>query len=446
MRALLLVAVLLFPIPALAQQAGTEVPANAPAGTAVPASVHAALQPATSTPAPDGANEPVPVPEPSDKAMSYYRSGVALWLFDVAWGLAVPALFLFTGFSARMRTWAARIGRKWFFVIALYYILFSLVGFAIDLPRVYYEDFVRQHAYGMSNQTFQKWLADNVTGLVVSLVIGVLFLWVPYLVLRKSPQRWWLYTGLLAVPFLCLMLLVTPVWLDPLFNDFGPMKNKALEQKILALAERAGIEGSRVYEVNKSVDTKALNAYVSGLGNTKRVVLWDTIIARLDEPELLFVMGHEMGHYVLGHTWKLIGLLSTLIIATLFAIHRTAGWVIARWRDRIGFDSLADVASLPLLLLLFSAYFFIVTPVGLAFSRQFEHESDRFGLEITRTNRPAALAFVKLQQDNLGNPRPGALVKLWRASHPTLAERIEFCNTYRPWEQGQPLAYRHLFK
>jgi Zn-dependent protease with chaperone function len=425
-RSLLLVAALFAATPAFAQD-----PQSAP--------------PAATTVA-DASREPVPVPEPSEKAIAYYRSGVALWLFDVAWGLLVPGVILFTGFSARMRTWAARIGRKWFLVIAAYFVLFSLVGFAVDLPRIYYEDFVRQHAYGLSNQTFAKWMTDNLIGLAVSLVIGVLFLWIPFLVLRKSPERWWLYTGLLAIPFLCLMLLVTPVWLDPLFNDFGPMKDKALEQKILALADRAGIEGSRVYEVNKSVDTKAINAYVSGLGDTKRIVLWDTIIARLDEPELLFVMGHEMGHYVLGHTWKLVGLLSILIMTALYAIHRTAGWVIARWRDRIGFDSLADVASLPLLLLLFSAYFFVVTPVGLAFSRSFEHESDRFGLEITRTNRPAAMAFVKMQQDNLGNPRPHWLVRLWRASHPTLAERIDFCNAYRPWEHGQPLAYEHLIK
>ena len=169
MRVLLLSAVLLLPIAALAQPAGTEVPAY------------------TAASAPDGPDEPVPVPEPSDKAMAYYRSGVALWLFDVAWGFAVPAVILFTGLSARMRNWAARIGRKWFFVIGIYFILFSLVGFLVDLPRVYYEDFVRQHAYGLSNQTFQKWMTDSVTGLVVSLVIGVLFLWVPYLVLRKSP-------------------------------------------------------------------------------------------------------------------------------------------------------------------------------------------------------------------------------------------------------------------
>jgi len=426
MRALLLAAGFLLMVSAVAQ---SQTPDNsAPATSSAMASSH------------------VPVPEPSDKAMSYYRSGIAWWLLDVAWGFALPALMLFTGFSARIRTWAARLGRKWFFVIGVYFILFSLVTFVLDLPRAYYEEFVRAHAYGLSNQTFHKWAGDAVTALLVSVVAGVLFLWVPYLLLRKSTQRWWFYTGLLAVPFLCFILLVTPVWIDPLFNSFGSMKNTALESKILALADRAGIAGSRVYEVNKSVDTKALNAYVSGLGNTKRVVLWDTIIARLDEPELLFVMGHEMGHYVLGHIWKLIALFSALIMVALYAIHRTAGWVIGRYRDRLGFDSLSDVASLPLLLLLFSAYFLIATPVGLAASRHFEHEADRFGLEITRTNRQAALAFVKLQQDNLGNPRPHWLVKVWRSSHPTLAERIEFSNTYRPWEHGQPLAYQHLFK
>ena len=206
------------------------------------------------------ASSHVPVPEPSDKAMSYYRSGIAWWLLDVAWGFALPALMLFTGFSARMRTWAARLGRKWFFVVGVYLILFSLVTFVLDLPRAYYEEFVREHAYGLSNQTFHKWAGDAVTALLVSVVAGVLFLWVPYLLLRKSTQRWWFYTGLLAVPFLCFILLVTPVWIDPLFNSFGSMKNTALESKILALADRAGIAGSRVYEVNKSVDTKALNA------------------------------------------------------------------------------------------------------------------------------------------------------------------------------------------
>jgi Zn-dependent protease with chaperone function len=255
---------------------------------------------------------PVAVPEPSEKAMSYYRSGNVLWFVNLFWGLLIPALFLFTGFSARIRNWAQKFGRKWFFVIGIYFIIFSAINFVIDLPLSYYQGFVRQHAYDLSNQTFGKWFGDSLKALMVGCIIGVLFLWVPYLLLKKSPRRWWLYTGLLAVPFLFIGMLISPIWIDPLFNDFGPMKDKALEAKILALADKAGIEGSRVYEVNKSVDTKAVNAYVTGFINTKRIVLWDTIIAKLNEKELLFVMGHEMGHYVLGHVIKGILFFSAL--------------------------------------------------------------------------------------------------------------------------------------
>ena len=207
---------------------------------------------------------PVPVPEMSEKAAAYYSSGNILWFVDFFWGLLIPVLILFTGFSSRMRTWATKFGKKWFFVIGIYFVFFSVFMFIADLPLSYYEEFVRQHAYDLSNQTFGKWLGDSVKSLFVGVVIGFLFLWIPYLLLKKSPNRWWLYVGVLTVPFLFLSLLIGPIWIEPLFNDFGPMKDKALETKILALADRAGIEGSRVFEVNKSVDTKQLNAYVTG--------------------------------------------------------------------------------------------------------------------------------------------------------------------------------------
>src|SRR5262249_28815571 len=149
------------------------------------------------------------------------------------------------------------IGRWWFFVVGVYVVIFLLINFVIDLPLSYYQDFVRQHAFGLSNQTFAKWASDQFKTLLLSLIIGFLFVWIPYLLLKKSPRRWWFYTGLLAIPFLILSQLVAPIWIDPLFNKFGPMKNKELEGKILALAARAGIEGGRVYEVAKSEDTNA---------------------------------------------------------------------------------------------------------------------------------------------------------------------------------------------
>lgn len=389
---------------------------------------------------------PVPVPEPGDKAMRYYRSGNFLWVVNLVWGMLIPALFLLTGFSARIRDWAQRIGRRWFLVVGVYLVIFGVLNYLIDLPLAYYQGFVRQHAYDLSNQTFAKWMGDSLKGLMVGILGGVLFLWVPYLLLRKSPRRWWLYTALAAVPFLFFVTLISPIWIAPLFNDFGPMQDKELERSILSLAERAGIEGSRVFEVDKSVDTEAVNAYVTGFLDTKRIVLWDTIIAKLGSAELLFVMGHEMGHYVLKHIVKIIFFLSAAILLGLYLIYRVAGGLIRRFENRFRFNELADIASLPLLIVLFNLFFFLFAPVINGMSRRLEHEADRFGLELTRDNHAAATAFVKLQQENLSNPRPGPLYKLWRASHPTLGERIDFCNTYRPWETGGELEYEDRFR
>jgi Zn-dependent protease with chaperone function len=398
---------------------------------------------AAPTPAPEG---PVAVPEPTEKALRYYRSGIGLWLFNIGWGIAIPVVFLFTGFSGRIRNVAQSIGRKWFFTVALYLVLFSLLSFVIDLPLAYYQEYVREHAYGLSNQTLRKWIGDSLKGLCVGLVMNVLFGWIPFFFLKKSPRRWWLYTGLISVPFLCLLLLISPIWIDPLFNKFGPMQDKGLEARILALAERAGIEGGRVFEVNKSVDTKAVNAYVAGLGGTKRIVLWDTIIARLEPRELLTVMGHEMGHYALGHVQRIIAFDSLVLLLTLYLAHRTSDGLIRRFSRRFGFDRLSDVAALPLIILLMNVFSLVVGPALLGFSRYQEHEADRFGLEITRDNHAAATAFVKLQQENLGVPRPHPLLVFFRSSHPTLGDRIDFANAYRPWETGAPLRYDAVFR
>jgi len=392
------------------------------------------------------ASAPVPVPEPSEKAMRYYRSGNALWVISALWGFALPAFLLFTGFSARMRDWAQAAGRKWFFTIAIYVAIFTVVTFILELPLAYYQGFVRPHAYELSNQSVGKWLGDSLKGLTLSVGFGVLFLWIPYLLLKKSPRRWWLYTGIVAVPILVFTILISPIWVAPLFNDFGPMKDEALEAKILKLAHRAGIEGGGVYEVDMSVDTKQLGAYVTGVLNTKRIVLYDNIIEKMNDDELLFVVGHESGHYVLGHVFHWLVVLSAVIIGALWLAHRMSEGVLRRFGKRFGFDRLSDVASLPLILLMFHLFFLVITPAVFTFGRHMEHEADRFGLEITRNNHDAATAFVKLQHENLGNPRPGLLFKLWRASHPTLGERIDFANAYRPWETGEPLVYADRFQ
>jgi Zn-dependent protease with chaperone function len=334
---------------------------------------------------------------------------------------------------------AFRVGRRWLPALALYAFLFIVTTALLTLPFEYYQDFVREHAYGLSNQSVGKWLGDWLKGVGLSGLGLALVLWIPYLLLRRSPKRWWLYAGLAALPIATFVLVVTPVWVDPLFNDFGPLKDRAMEHRILGLAERAGISGSKVFEVNKSVDTKTVNAYVTGVGATKRIVLWDTILAKLEPDQVEFVVAHELGHFVLHHVLAWILAVTILAILSLYVVHRAARGVIARFSRRFGFDRLSDIASLPLLMLLGTGVSFVATPLLLAFSRYQEHAADRFAIELTRNNRAAATTFVRLQEENLSVPRPGALYILWRGSHPSLGDRIDFANSYRPWEKGQKL-------
>jgi len=387
----------------------------------------------------------VAVPEASPQALRYYRSGNVIWLGRQVLNLLIPAVLLFSGFSARMRDLAQRIGRYWLPTIVIYFFLYSLLSFVLLLPVNFYVGYVRQHAFGLSNQTLAKWCADAMTGLGVNTLGNCLLMWMPYLLLKRSPRRWWLYTSMLFLPFSYGLLLVTPVFIDPLFNDFGPMENKQLEGEILQLAQRCGIQGGRVFQVNKSVDTKRVNAYVTGVGETKRIVLWDTLLDKLDEDQVLFIMGHEMGHYVLNHVTMLVFGGTAAVLATLLFIHRVSGSVLRRYGPRIGFRALHDVASVPLMVLLLNVSQLALAPVMQATSRYHEHEADRFGLELTQNNHAAASSFVELQQQNLSVPRPGWLYVFWRASHPTLGDRIDFCNTYHPWADQRPLVYGSRF-
>jgi STE24 endopeptidase len=388
----------------------------------------------------------VEVPEPSELALQYHRSGNVLWTLGLALSLFIPGLLLFSGISARLRATAVRWGRRWYPSLAIYALLFILITSLMAFPLVYYEGFVRQHAYGLSNESFQSWAADWLKSVALSGVGLALVIWIPYLLLRRSPDRWWLYAGLAALPLTTLLLVVSPAWIDPLFNDFGRLEDRSLEQRIIALADRAGIPGSRVYQVDKSVETKTINAYVTGVGATKRIVLWDTILAKLAPDQIEFVVAHEIGHFVLHHVLAVILLATVLATVSFYVIHRVAGRLILWFGPRFGFYRLSDPASLPLLVLLGTVVSLIATPPVLAFSRHQEHEADRFALELTRKNRAAALTFVRIQEENLVIPQPGPLYMMWRASHPSLGERVEFANHYRPWEQGKALRYGELLR
>ncbi len=382
--------------------------------------------------APSDPNDPVVVPPPSEKAVRYHRSGNVIWAVEQLAGLVLPAALLFSGLSAWLRSLAAAVGRGHFYpTLVVYFALLTILLSVVQLPLSYYVGYVRERAYGLSDQRLGKWAGDQVKGLAVGLVVGAALLWVPYLLLRASPQHWWIWTGALALPFLVLVLLVTPVFIAPLFNKFGPMHDKQLEAEVLAVASQAGVEGARVFEVQKSVDTKKVNAYVTGVGRTKRIVLWDTLLGRLTPRQTRFVVGHELGHYVLHHVWRNILTSTALVVAGLYAVHCTADLLLDRFGGRFGFTRISDVASMPLFMLLLSLFAAVLTPALLALSRHHEHAADVFGLELTGDKQAAASAFVALQEQNLAVPRPGRLFKLLRASHPPIGERVDFINAWR---------------
>lgn len=393
-----------------------------------------------------GACANVTVPEASELAMRYYWSGNILWIVQQFWSLAVPLLILATGWSGKLGRVANLWGKKWYFSLLVYLFLFTLIFQLLNFPLDFYAGYIRQHAYDLSNQDFARWIGNWGKLILVSFIFGVLFLWIFYLLLKKSPKRWWFYGSLVTIAITFFMAFIQPIWIAPLFNQFGPMKNQQLEEQILGLASRAGIEGARVYEVDMSADTKMVNAYVTGFGKTKRIVLWDTTIQRLTPDEILFVMGHEMGHYVLNHVWWGLLFTSILTFIIFYLTYRTAHFLMNRYQDRFGFRHLYEFASIPLLLFIITFYQLLFSPAFNFFIRYYEHEADRFGLEITQNNKAASEAFIALQEQNLANPRPGKLFIFFRASHPPLGSRIDFCNSYCPWKDGKPLEYGKYFR
>jgi len=223
---------------------------------------------------------------------------------------------------------------------------------------------------------------------------------------------------------------------DPLYNKFTPLRDQQLKAQILELADRAGIPGRHVFEVDESAQTVTYNAYVSGFGPSQRIVLWDTTLKGMKPDEILFVMGHEMGHYKLGHIWQGIAMTSIFSFLFFYLLARMARWATKRFGAQWGFANLADVASLPLLGATMTLLAMLAQPAVNGFSRRIEHEADVFAVEVTRDNDAGARAFLKLSSQNRSNPEPPLLIKWFLYSHPPLLERIRFALAYKPWQHG----------
>ncbi|OPX42867.1 protease HtpX [Ruminiclostridium hungatei] len=388
----------------------------------------------------------VSISKPSPEAFEFQTSKVATWLVRLFLSFAVPAFFLFSRLSAGIRAWAVKRTRRWVSMVVVYFSIYSFIEILIYFPVDLYTGFFRMHSYGLSNQTLLQWLVELVKGFLVNTTVTSLVIWVPFLIIKKSPKRWWLYLGLVTIPYLFIGSYVQPVVIDPIFNEYRQVEDVQLSHKIDSLIAKTPIENCQVLQVDKSRETNQMNAFMTGVFNTKRIVLWDTTINYLNNEEVLGVVAHEMGHYLMGHIWKSIVIGGLAGIIALYFVYRLSNWFIRKSNGKWGFTGLHDVAALPLIMLMINLLLFVSAPLSNAYSRSMEIEADRFELELTRNNFATATATVKMHQQSLAMPQPGFVYMLWNYDHPTYKSRVDFANDYRPWESGRPLKYGKFIK
>ncbi len=359
-------------------------------------------------------------------ALRYSRGGWALWLVGSLLGIGLPALVAFSGTAGRMAEAIARHVRARPLRDAAFIAVLTLGLRALGLPLALYR-FHRETAYGFATQSLASWLGDEVKEMLVGLVAALIFLLPVWAVIRRFPRVWWLIASAIGVSFSVLAIAVAPVFVAPLFNTFTPLKDETLKQRILDLAHREGIPAEDVYEVDASRQSRHDNAYVVGLLGTQRIVLYDTLIAGYDPEEVEFVMGHEMGHYILNHVWKGVAVASAVIVLGAFLLHRGMGSLVSRHAVRFRFREVGSIASLPLAMALLSAYLLVMEPVTSAASRFMEHQADVFALEAIGGRRDVAVsAFQRMAARNLSDPNPPAIVELLIYSHPSIGNRIRF--------------------
>jgi len=379
------------------------------------------------------------------QAIAYARARHELYFFDVAYSLLLLILLLQFRVAIKFREIAARAGNNSFVQTIIFVPLLLLTIDVLSLPTAIWSHRLALK-YQQSIEGWGSWLVDWVKGEAVEMAIGVVLVWILYAVIRKSPRRWWLYFWVAAVPLIILGAVAEPLIIEPLFFKFTPLASSQphLAQRIESVVKRAGLEipQDRMFVMNASSKLKSVNAYASGLGATKRVVVWDTSLMRMTEEEILFVFGHEMGHYVLGHVRNGILFSCGVLLIFLYLAYRILHWMLARWGESWGIRSADDLASLPVLILLATVFSFLFTPVSNAYSRYLEHQADQYGLEVIHglvPNAPvvAAHAFQVLGEVDLEEPNPSPAVKFWFYNHPPLDERMRFAQTYDPWSEGR---------
>ena len=425
MRAVLAVCALLAcfaPRPAQSQQAATGGNAanEMPSVTTVPA----AAQPSSHFDA-DAATEAYMAQIPASargRSDAYFEGGYWLTLWDFLYGAAICLLLLNLRWSAAMRNLAERVTRFKPLQTLLYWAQYSVATFLLGAPLSIYEDYFREHQYGMATQTFGPWAWDQTKELLIAIVLGGLLVMALFGIVRRLPRTWWIWGAAFTMAFTIFTVMIAPVYLVPIFNKVTKLDDPKITQPILAMARANGIPAKDVYQVDASRQTTRMSANVSGFGQTMRITMNDNLLRRGSPEEIQAIMGHEMGHYVLHHIYK--GLLLTLVMVVAgFAILRWGlNWSLAKWGDRWQIRGVGDAAIIPLVVLIASIIGFAMTPINNTQVRTAEAEADIFGLNASR--QPDGFAQAAIHLGEYRKMRPGAMEEFIFFDHPSGYNRI----------------------
>jgi STE24 endopeptidase len=354
---------------------------------------------------------------------AYFEGGYWLQLLDLIYVLAVAGLLLWSQISVRLRDWAEERSHFRTFQVMLYVACYVPLVTVLTFPLELYEGFLREHAYGLSNQNFWQWLGDFGIQFALTLAAAILFLPLLYAVIRRARETWWIWGAALAIALQILVIAIWPVFIAPLYNHYSPLPDSPLKAKILSLARANDVPAENVWLVDASRQSTRVSANVSGFLGTARITLNDNLLKQGSPDEVLAVLGHEMGHYVMGHVTRAI-LLSGLVIILGFAFTNW-GYQLAleffggQWQVR----KVSDVAGLPLLAALASLFLFLATPLNNSISRTAEFQADIFGLDAVR--KPDAFASVMLKLSSYRKLEPGKWEEIIFYDHPSGRTRIE---------------------
>jgi STE24 endopeptidase len=386
-------------------------------------------------------------PDKLQRAIEFAHAGYWLHFSSEIYAIVILAAIVASGLSGRFRDWAEAASKRRFVQALIFVPLLLLTNDLLYLPANIFGQHL-ERKFDQSIQSWPSWFWDWTKSELILLVCAVPLALLLYAAIRRSPRRWWLYFWLATLPIIVAVMYLEPMVVEPLFYRYEPLASAhpALVRQLEQLVARGGlaIPPDRMFEMKASEKLNSLNAYVSGFGGSKRVVVWDTTLRHLTTPETLFVFGHEMGHYVLGHIRNSLLWLWLYLAALLFLGSRLIRGAIAKWGIEWRIRNPADWASLPLMLGIVAVFSILSEPIVNSYSRWQEHQADIYGLEVTQGLLPdsstaAAHSFQVMGEIGLDEPNPNRFIEIWLFSHPSTSDRLAFAEAYDPWKRGGPL-------